>query len=378
MPLFRGTLTALKQQVPEEVSPMKEQSVSLKFFLISLLASLPLASVEAHHSRAMFDIDNTIEIEGVVSLVRWRSPHVYWGVEVTNAQSETEEWMIEGHSISGLMGNGWQPDSVQTGDHVRVIINPSRDESRHFGLLDYFRHDDGRIFYSFRPPEGTQARERVENTAPITPSTDFSGTWIRTRQGTAEESLRSALVGNFDAPDPSSLTPIGQALVANFDLNDDPYLDCVPLGVPRIITWPYAHRWSREDNRLILEKEQSPQVRVVYFNQPEPPADYVPNELGYSTGRILDDGTLQITTQHFAPTKWGTIRGLDSSEQKTVVEEYTLADDGLSMRYVFTVSDPIYLTEPLMTSGAYRKTEDHAFTTEQCDIETSRQHLQFE
>src|SRR5690606_6371929 len=114
--------------------------------------------------------------------------------------------------------------------------------------------------------------------------------WIRARGGSREEALRDALVGNFDAPDPSSLTPAGQALVSNFDLNDDPYLDCVPLPVPRIITWPYSHRWIREDDRIIFLKEQSPQVRTIYLERHEPSADYVPNELGFSKGTFLENG----------------------------------------------------------------------------------------
>jgi hypothetical protein len=353
-------------------------SSRLQMALIATLLFAPGFTVQAHHSRAMFDIDNTIELDGVVSMVRWRSPHVFWAVEVSNESGETEEWMIEGHSISGLLGNGWQPDSVAVGDHVQLVVNPSRDTSRHFGLLDYFRHDDGRVFYSFRPPEGVDARQRVETLEPIMPSTDFSGTWTRMSTGSQAQALRSALVGNFDAPDPELLTTAGRTQVADFDLNDDPYLDCVPLPVPRIITWPYAHRWTRQGDRLIIEKEQSPQVRVVYLEREEPPADFISDELGFSRGTFLSDGSLRIETSHFAPTPWGTFRGLDSSEQKRVIEQYMLADDGLSMSFVFTVTDPVYLIEPLQTSGAYRKTTDHEFTAELCDVETSRQHLQFE
>jgi hypothetical protein len=42
------------------------------------------------------------------------------------------------------------------------------------------------------------------------------------------------------------------------------------------------------------------------------------------------------------------------------------------------VTDSVYLTEPIITEGRYRKTIDHEFTTELCDVETSRLHLEFE
>jgi hypothetical protein len=359
------------------MAQLKRLSQSLKVALFGLLVSSFIVNVEAHHSRANFDIDSIIELSGTVTIVRWRSPHVFWAIDVTNEQGEIESWTIEGHSISGLMGNGWQEDSVKVGDHVDVLVNPNRNPDRKFGLLDYFEHDDGRIFYSFRPPEGVEPLRRNDDQM-IVPSSDFSGTWTRMSGENAAQSLRAALVGGFSAPTELALTPIAEEQVANFDMNNDPYLDCVPLAVPRIITWPYAHRWTRSPNQILIEKEQSPQVRVIHFDQDVPPEGYVSTELGFSAGRILDDGSLIITSNNFAPTPWGIVRGLDSSSEKQVIEEYKLADDGLTVSYSFTVSDSVYLTEPLITEGRYRKIADHEFTNVPCDIETSRQHLQFE
>ena len=356
---------------------LKRLNHTIKLFLGGLLVCCSILKVEAHHSRANFDIDSTIRLTGTVTIVRWRSPHVFWAIDVINEQGEEESWTIEGHSISGLMGNGWQEDSVKVGDQVDVIVNPNRNPERKFGLLDYFQHDDGRIFYSFRPPEGVEPIRRTEDQA-VAASIDFSGTWTRMSDQNSAQSLRAALVGGFSAPTDLALTSAGEDQVANFDMNNDPYLDCVPLAVPRIITWPYAHRWTRSANQILIEKEQSPQVRVIHLDQYSAPEEYVSNELGFSTGRILDDGSLIITSTNFSPTPWGIVRGLDSSTEKQVIEEYKLADDGLTISYSFTVTDPIYLTEPLITEGRYRKTFDHEFTNELCDVETSRQHLEFE
>jgi hypothetical protein len=154
-------------------------------------------------------------------------------------------------------------------------------------------------------------------------------------------------------------------------------LDCVPMGVPRLILSTYSHRWTRNGDGIVIEKERTPQIRIVHLDGAPRPADFEPNELGYSVGRIEDDGTLVIETDGFAPTRWGNARGLDSSAEKRVVERYRLAEDGYAMRVAYTIDDPVYLREPVTVEGEYRKSADFEFIEETCDPETARRHLQF-
>lgn len=350
------------------------------FAFLLVLITTPFLSASAHHSRAMFQIDESIELEGTIANVLWKNPHVFLVIDAVNAEGGTDRWTLESHSVSGLLGNGWQQDSLQTGDHVRIVANPSNDESKLFGLLDYVILDDGKLFYSFRAPEGVNAiaPEVQDNRAQVA-SSDFSGTWTRMSTASPEEALRAALVGGgFDAPTGLPLTETGREQVTRFDLRDDPYLDCVPLPVPRIITWPYSQRWSWNDNDLYMEKEMSPQVRTIHFDQATAPQGYIPNELGYSFGRIAEDGTLTVETSGFAQTPWGTTRGLDSSAQKHVTEVYKLENDGFEVSFTYTLTDPVYLTEPLIETGRFRKIIDHEFTSELCDIDAANRHLEFE
>ena len=107
------------------------------------------------------------------------------------------------------------------------------------------------------------------------------------------------------------------------------------------------------------------------------PADWTPNELGFSVGRIEPDGTLIVETSGFAATPWGNSRGLDSSAEKKVTERYRLIDGGYAMSVSYTIEDPIYLTEPVTVTGEYAKSSDFEFVTETCDKETARRHLRF-
>ncbi len=100
--------------------------------IILLTATTVNQPLYAHHSRAMFQLDNSIELQGTISNFLWRNPHVFIVVDAVNAQGETEQWTLESHSVSGLLGNGWQQDSLAPGDQVRVVANPSTDESKKF------------------------------------------------------------------------------------------------------------------------------------------------------------------------------------------------------------------------------------------------------
>lgn len=339
--------------------------------LAMLSIALPTPRItEAHHSRAHFMLDDTIEIEGTVTEVSWRSPHVYVEVEAADDQGRPQTWTLEGHSIPGFLRVGWKRDSVEVGDHVRVVAHPNRDPEKTFAMLYSATLDDGTTYYAYAIPEGKTVAG-VEDRTPTAPSRDFSGTWRY------PVPVRVATIESFRAPVEWPLTPLGREQAEAFDVDDDPVLDCVPMGVPRLILATYSHRWRRFENRIEIEKERTPQLRTVWLDGRERPADYVPNELGFSSGHIEPDGTLVIETTGFAPTRWGNSRGLDSSDLKKVTERYRLADGGFAMSVSYTIDDPVYLTEPVTVEGEYQKSSDFEFVAEKCDPATARRHLQY-
>ncbi len=326
-------------------------------------------SALAHHSRAPFLLDETMQVEGVVTEVNWGNPHLYLEVSVLNDLGGEHLWTFEGHSVPGLVRNGWARDSVEVGDDVVVVANPNSDPETRFALLDSVTTPDGSTFYSFRRPDGQgQAPARIE------PSTDFSGTWRVVR------ALREALVGpGFDAPTDWPVTERGQALLDEYDAADNPGFDCIPASSPGIIFAAYGFLWSRTDERIVVTKEHSTQVRVLHLDGAPRPEDYRRNSLGYSVGHIDHDGVLVVETTNYSPTRWGNIRGIDSSEEKRVTERYELTNDGLNMDVSYTIEDPVYLTEPKTVARQYRKVADYDFAEEPpCDTATSRRHLAFE
>ena len=329
---------------------------------------LPLL-VQSHHSRAPFMLDDTFETKGIVTEVAWQSPHVYLVVDTITENGTKETWTFEGHSIAGLVGNGWEKNSIKVDDEVIMVANPNRNPEKKFGLIDNVTRPDGATFYSFRVPSG--AASNRPNRAPSEPSTDFSGTWSRV------STLQQALVGGFGVTD-WPVTAKGQAQLAEYDLRNDPQLDCVPVGIPALIFYPYSTKWTRENDKIFWEKDQYPINRTIHLDGPPRPSSHKPDALGYSIGKFEPDGTLVVETTGFAPTAWGATRGLDSSEQKRVTERYRLTEDGFGMQVSYTIEDPVYLAEPATQEGSYRKVLDHEFSNVPCDPETARRHLTFE
>jgi hypothetical protein len=81
---------------------------------------------KAHHSFAMFDQANEIDLEGVVQEFRYVSPHTFIVLEVKQKDSTTESWTLEGVSPGDLARAGWSKTSLKPGDEIKVRIAPLR------------------------------------------------------------------------------------------------------------------------------------------------------------------------------------------------------------------------------------------------------------
>ena len=80
-----------------------------------------------HHSFAADFIREVVTIEGVVTEVWFKSPHVRYYVEVTNENDELEIWDTRAGSTPNLSRSGWTRDSIRVGDRVTMTGNRGRD-----------------------------------------------------------------------------------------------------------------------------------------------------------------------------------------------------------------------------------------------------------
>ena len=80
----------------------------------------------AHHSFAMFDTDNQIELEGVVREFKYTSPHTFILLEVKAQDGSTTVWNLEGGTPSALVRDGWSSQSLKPGDELKMMVAPLR------------------------------------------------------------------------------------------------------------------------------------------------------------------------------------------------------------------------------------------------------------
>jgi hypothetical protein len=89
-----------------------------------------VAPLSAHHSRAMFDVSELISVEGTVTEVQWKNPHMWVTVDVPGPNGTTESWGFEGANSAAMVASGISPLILKVGNHVKIIAHPARDRSK--------------------------------------------------------------------------------------------------------------------------------------------------------------------------------------------------------------------------------------------------------
>ncbi len=90
---------------------------------------LMAGGVQAHHSHAPFyNLDEIVEITGVVKSFRLINPHPEIVIEVTGSDGEPAEVIVYAQAYVGQMREmgGWTEDSVKTGQTITVAGYPGR------------------------------------------------------------------------------------------------------------------------------------------------------------------------------------------------------------------------------------------------------------
>jgi hypothetical protein len=80
----------------------------------------------AHHSFAMFDQENPIELEGIVQEFKYTSPHTFILLQVKGPDGSVTVWNLEGATPSALVRDGWSAKSIKAGDELKMKVAPLR------------------------------------------------------------------------------------------------------------------------------------------------------------------------------------------------------------------------------------------------------------
>ena len=86
--------------------------------------------VRAHHSEtAEYDATKPVQVSGTISKVEWSNPHVWFYVDVTEANGTITTWGFSTAPPGALMRRGVTKDALKIGSPVKVVGVRARDGS---------------------------------------------------------------------------------------------------------------------------------------------------------------------------------------------------------------------------------------------------------
>jgi hypothetical protein len=257
--------------------------------LFKFVASIGLiigfaSEVIAHHSISPFDQTKFEEIEGVVTRLRWRNPHLTADVEVTAANGSSETWQIEGDAINALMRRGLNREDLAVGSTIRFGGWPStlgRKELMPTNVL----LADGRELIMLDidfPLRWTDSQEQGRTTDLKGESDEFFRVWSYAQL--------------YQRRDPFVLSARALDAVSQFDpFTDSPSLRCIAPGMPNANLNPYPIEFVNNGNHILLRIEEWEAERKIHLDVSAIPNDVPPSRLGYSIGRLTGN-VLEIDT----------------------------------------------------------------------------------
>ena len=308
-----------------------------------VVLAMPAFRVEradAHHAiTANFDPTRTTELQGVVVDFRFRSPHSYLvleGVGVVDGVRQSEapvRWQVESHSVPGMRNLGIDQSTFSPGDTISISGFPSRRNAASLMLGTAFVGADGSRYAESPPTQGTVAvaAKGIQR---------LTGRW------------RSP--GYINGPDtPLPLNAAGRTAWENYDPIESPAAKCETQSIPGVFSAPYLSELRISADSVFIRNEAYDVRRTIALSD-----SYVPANSNGSFGEArarIDGDTLIIESRGYPPSGWGLgiathVNGggadIPSSDRKTLIEPYSVSEDGQTLTLAYTLSDPAYMTAP--------------------------------
>src|SRR5580765_189901 len=93
-------------------------------------AALSDATLLAHHNIAqMYDARKPVPLNGTVTAIQWRAPHVFVFVDAKDEAGNVVNWKVELLSVLTLGREGFTRDSLHVGDTINMTACVAKDGS---------------------------------------------------------------------------------------------------------------------------------------------------------------------------------------------------------------------------------------------------------
>ncbi len=330
-----------------------------------------IAPLSAHHSSAPhFDRDTTIELDALVTDVKFVNPHAYVYFDVAGDDGQSVAWRCELSAATALQRRGWTADTpLHAGMRITISGSPARREdsvcflssfttsagvqvNRNGDLIE-LGLTDAEQFEVYAEASGDRP-QYLDNGQP-----NLSGAWVRVRgmgagMGAAGRGAAPGLPAFLDEPvqvneDSLPTRPqnnaAGQAASDQWDYNfDNPALFCKNANI--IHGWTHdshVNEILQDEDAITLKYGYMDLVRTIHLGFAEHPEGITPSTEGHSIGRWEDD-TLVVDTIGFSPNTIIPIQEIMHSDQLHVVERYRYDSESQRLFRSYIVEDPLYFT----------------------------------
>ena len=343
----------------------------------SLVAGLLVTgSVNAHHSFGTFQMNENIELNGVVTKFDYVNPHSWLRLAVTGADGQTAEYKCEMRSATTLRRSGWTPEMFAAGTRLTVQGSPDRVDP-HSCYVSTLVFADGtqldrygqrieasaKVERAARTPSGEPnlggdwAQEQVVMTDPK----GLNGTLVPLSQvgkyapggvpegqreipgarGTAEANSGGLPLSRPAPRSAVALTDAGKTAMDKLAALPRAQRSCMQGSIVSDWGGEGVNRITQSADTIKLQYGRLGLERTIYMKLASHPANVAPSAAGHSIGKWEGD-VLVVDTVGFTP---GALAGTTPHSDKLhVVERFTLDPATMSLKREYTADDPAYFT----------------------------------
>jgi hypothetical protein len=95
--------------------------------VVAVGLAISRAPADAHHASAPFyDDTKSVEAVGTVARFVFRNPHSFLFIDGQNEDGEAVQWEVEMGAAVSMRRSGWTPETIQAGDPIMAVGQPSR------------------------------------------------------------------------------------------------------------------------------------------------------------------------------------------------------------------------------------------------------------
>jgi hypothetical protein len=342
---------------------MNRHHTLVRAVVVSLLAVAPF-SVAAHHSMSEFNRNVVTEVNGVVSRVSWKNPHILLEVTGTDTSGTKAVWTLEGGAVSAQSRRGLTGDRLAVGDKVRVAGFPSTRRD-HYIQVNHVLLPDGveLLVGGVREPRWSKTSAGGAAVASTKKPAAALGDSLFRVWSQGSQAWFFAGRSNYE------LTALAKAAVAKWDdIADNPLTKCIAPGMPALMGNPYPMQFVQVGPDIEVRFEEFDAVRKIRMGPNAARPNTVPlSPLGYSVGR-WEDKTLVVDTSRI---NWPYFdrSGAPQTQNVTINERFTVVQNGNRLDYVMTVTEPTTLVKPFVLNAYFVWMPGEAVNRYECTLE---------